>query len=148
MLQFSSRGPPQAPSGPLKGRLRKAQGRDSQWEVESSSTAAPQALAGGRSSRGEGTTKLVLVGFQGSTSAPCERRDKTTAGTLTIEGGYSSKSLCDTNTPAIKVASKPTIARKATTIHIAVCTIFTHNQAWTFVLVLFTTWHPDACSAA
>ena len=36
---------------------------------------------------------------------------------------FCSMSLCKMNTPAIKIDSKPTIARKPTTIHIAVCMI-------------------------
>jgi len=41
-----------------------------------------------------------------------------------VRSGQSlSKSPCVKNTPAIKIASKPTIARKPTTIHIAVCMI-------------------------
>jgi hypothetical protein len=46
------------------------QGRDSYLGGLLIGTAAPQALAGGRSSPGEGITRRVLVGFPGLTSVP------------------------------------------------------------------------------
>jgi hypothetical protein len=70
-----------------------------------------------------------------------------TTRTLTIEGGYSSKLLCVKNTPAIKIASKPTIARKPTTIHIAVCMIF-NSQPGVYVCLGIYNWEYDACSVA
>jgi hypothetical protein len=42
---------------------RGAQGRDSYWEGQSSSPAAPEALAGEGRSRDGITTRLALVGF-------------------------------------------------------------------------------------